>query len=378
MKTTISNGEIKRQNRIKTAQYIFEHRMVSRQEIAAALGFSLPTVFQNVTELIDWGMVCESGEYGSTGGRKAKVLKIREGFRCVAGAEITAHHVRLILMDLNWSLMAAEQVSLVYENSSEYYEALGEQIAQFIRRNGIGPDNPCELIGVGISLPGIIDHDLGVLRQSYALNVMNVSIRLFAQNIHYDYCFESAAGNAAYAELENKQNNTVYLSLNDTVDGAAYFDGEIYHGDNFKGAEFGHMILVPDGRPCYCGKKGCLDAYCAARVLNKDNTRTLDDFFSDLEKKKAEAVQLWDEYLEHLALAVSNLRMAFDCDIILGGHVGGRMAKYLRELETKIRRYNKLDLDISYIRTGRFKKESSAIGAARQMVDRYLSRLPVF
>ena len=72
MRTTNSNIEIKRQNKIKIVQYILKHEKVSRQELAVALGFSLPTVFQNVTELMELGMVCEAGEYGSTGGRKSR------------------------------------------------------------------------------------------------------------------------------------------------------------------------------------------------------------------------------------------------------------------------------------------------------------------
>ena len=55
MRTTNSNIEIKRQNKIKIVQYILKHEKVSRQELAVALGFSLPTVFQNVTELMELG-----------------------------------------------------------------------------------------------------------------------------------------------------------------------------------------------------------------------------------------------------------------------------------------------------------------------------------
>ena len=56
------NAEIKQLNRIKILQHILTHRSVSRQEIAADLGFSMPTVLQNVTELIEAGFVCESGK----------------------------------------------------------------------------------------------------------------------------------------------------------------------------------------------------------------------------------------------------------------------------------------------------------------------------
>ena len=81
MKAIGEGIEIKRLNRIRTIKYILDAKKVSRQDIAAALGFSMPTVLQNVADLIDCGLVCEAGEYGSTGGRKAKALSICEGAR---------------------------------------------------------------------------------------------------------------------------------------------------------------------------------------------------------------------------------------------------------------------------------------------------------
>ena len=69
-------SDVKRQNRQRIAKYILEKKQTSRQELAKALGYSMPTVFANVNELIEQGFVCEAGEYGSTGGRKAKVLTI--------------------------------------------------------------------------------------------------------------------------------------------------------------------------------------------------------------------------------------------------------------------------------------------------------------
>ena len=65
MKTIGGGVEIKRLNRIRTMQYILDAKMVSRQDIAAALGFSMPTVLQNVADLIECGLICEAGEYGS-------------------------------------------------------------------------------------------------------------------------------------------------------------------------------------------------------------------------------------------------------------------------------------------------------------------------
>lgn len=378
MKSATGNAVVKQKNRVKTAMYILDHNGVSRQELAIALGFSMPTVFQNVSDLIECGLVCENGEYGSTGGRKAKILTMREGVRCVLGVEITGHHVRLILMDLSRKMLDIEQKRFCYEDTTAYYMELGRIVQEFVRKNNVGPDAECKLIGVGIALPGIIDPDRQLLVKSHALDVENVGLWQFEQNIPYPVLFGNDANLAAFAEVKDKQRNSVYLSLNDTVGGAIYQNGDINLGDHFKSGEIGHMILVPGGKKCYCGKRGCLDAYCSAKVLRLDeNDRSLNRFFEELENGDADCSRRWETYLEYLAIMVSNLRMAFDCDIILGGHVGGFMGGHMRTFGDKIRKYNNFEVDTSYIHIGQYKRECASIGAARTMVDHYIENLNV-
>ena len=98
--------------------------------------------------------------------------------------------------------------------------------------------------------------DQGILLQSHALGVFNMSLGQFSYNIPYDTCFDNDANNAAYAEITDKGRNTIYLSLNDTVGGAIYIDGHIYRGDHYKSGEFGHMVIVPNGSSATAEKGG--------------------------------------------------------------------------------------------------------------------------
>ena len=138
------------------------------------------------------------------------------------------------------------------------------------------------------------------------------------------------------------------------------------------------MIVVPGGRKCYCGKRGCLDSYCSAKALRRDESdRSLSGFFEDLENGDPACVKRWDMYLDYLAVVVSNLRMALDCDIVLGGQVGGYMEGHMRSFSDKIREYNNFEVDTSYISLGKSKWECAPIGAARMMIDNYLVNLEV-
>jgi len=164
----------------------------------------------------------------------------------------------------------------------------------------------------------------------------------------------------------------LYLSLNNTLGGAFCIDGKLILGENQKAGEFGHIILVPGGKQCYCGKRGCADVYCAASALTDDTSQTLEQFMQQLEERKESAQQVWQEYLEYLAVLISNLRMAYDMDIILGGEVGGYLSDYMIPLEEKVMKYNGFDHDARYLKICSYKREASAVGVAKYFLQEFI------
>ncbi|MCI8551024.1 MAG: ROK family transcriptional regulator [Lachnospiraceae bacterium] len=363
-----NNAETKRLNKTKIAKYIYHHGEASKQEIAAALNLSMPTVLQRVKELLQEGIITEAGEYESTGGRKAKVLSVAAKVRYAVGLDITGNHVSFVLLDVSGKVLEKKRIRCAFEDNEEYYQNLGEMLNIFLDKYKVDRER---ILGVGISIPGIVDEEKRRMSQSHALKLENFQLDKISSHIPWRTCFRNDANSAAYAELRGNSRDTVYLSLSNTVGGAIYMGGMIYKGAHFRSAEFGHMILVPGGRPCYCGRKGCMDSYCSAGVLARWAGDDLDSFFKGLEEENPVYQTVWREYLNDLAIAITNLRMAFDCDVVLGGYVGGYMDRYMGALEDKIAEYRIFDLNQNYIRTGKYKHEAAAIGAGIRFVEEY-------
>ena len=135
------------------------------------------------------------------------------------------------------------------------------------------------------------------------------------------------------------------------------------------------MILVPGGKKCYCGKQGCADAYCAASVLTDDTKETLEQFMKKVEEQDGQAVKVWKEYLNNLAILISNLRMAYDMDIILGGEVGGYLADHMITLGKKVMEYNGFEHDARYLKVCSYKREASAVGVAKYYLQAFIKTL---
>ena len=98
-------------------------------------------------------------------------------------------------------------------------------------------------------------------------------------------------------------------------------------------------------------------------------------FFEKLEAGNEAYRQIWDEYLKDLAIAVDNLRMCFDCQIVLGGYVGNYMEPYIGRLKELVAKKNIFDGNGEYVRVCQYREESSAYGAALYQIDNYISKI---
>jgi glucokinase len=63
------------------------------------------------------------------------------------------------------------------------------------------------------------------------------------------------------------RSNVVLITLGTGIGGAVLVGGQVYRGRNGMAGEFGHMQVVPDGRPCECGRTGCWEQYCSGKAL---------------------------------------------------------------------------------------------------------------
>ena len=119
--TTIT---LKKINREKVYQYIYQQKETSKLQIVQDLQMGLSTVSQNLNELENDGLISRNGYFESTGGRKAQIIKIVEDFRISIGLGILKDMFHIVAVNLYGDAVATETIELPYENSDAYYTAL--------------------------------------------------------------------------------------------------------------------------------------------------------------------------------------------------------------------------------------------------------------
>ncbi|GAA0077261.1 ROK family transcriptional regulator [Clostridium sp. CTA-5] len=371
-KTT--NIEVRKYNRNTIYRFIYNSEKTSKQEIAKNLGVSLPTITQHLKTLLEEGLIIEDGEFESTGGRKAKAIVCVKDSRISVGLDITKNHISIVLVDLGGNILKNIRIEKRFEDTTEYYRNIGDTLCEFIKNSKF---KNSKILGVGISIPGIISQNKKEIIESNVLHVKNIKCEELIKQVPYDCIFCNDANAAGKAELWNEDNgkNIIYLSLSNSVGGAISYNKKMYFGDNERAGEFGHMIIVPDGKKCYCGQKGCVDSYCSAKVLSDSADGNLFKFFTLLKNNNKEQVEIWEEYVEKLSIIINNLRMAFDCTIILGGYVGAYLDEHIDKIKKCVSRYNMFEIDINYLRACHYKLESSAVGAALLHIENFINQI---
>jgi len=133
--------------------------------------------------------------------------------------------------------------------------------------------NAAPLLGIGIGVPGIIDMQTGLVRESPNLPgwVDYPARAAIEQRLKTVVILENDANVAALGEkwlgAAKDYSDVAMLTLGTGVGGGLVMGGVIWRGANGMAGEFGHTTVEPEGYPCGCGNRGCLEQYASATAV---------------------------------------------------------------------------------------------------------------
>ena len=288
------------------------HGPLSRAEVARRLGLSAPTVSKAVVSLLDAGLLEESEAAKQGLGRPAAQLRLATQTARVLGIVIDVTHCQVVAAGLDGQLHPDRQRRFATPDSyPQLLDALAEQAGELMDGAGVAT------LGVGISMPGLIDRRerRGVLSPNVPLTNghalgRDLEARLgvecvLLQESHALCLAERYYGNARGLD------DFAMLDVSAGVGLGVMTGGRLLAGHLGLAGEIGHVTVVEDGRPCGCGNRGCLetvagDSALAWRASRKAGRKlTLDQALERARAGKLDLAEELEETLKYLAVGVA-------------------------------------------------------------------------
>jgi len=202
---------------------------------------------------------------------------------------------------------------------------------------------------IGIGTPGSVNKRMGIIE--YANNLgfdkvpaRDILLKYFDKPIYIENDANCAALGEAVAGAGGNVENFVAITLGTGVGSGIIVNGKIVNGCNDAAGEMGHSVIVVDGEPCTCGRKGCWEAYSSATALVRQTKAAMENnksslmwevvdgditkvngrtAFDGMRKGDTAAKQVVDTYIKYLAAGVTNVVNIFQPDVIcIGGGIG--------------------------------------------------------
>ena len=368
--TTIA---LKKINRSKIYQYIYRSKLTSKLQIVQDLQMGLSTVSQNLNLLENEGLIEKNGYFDSTGGRKANAIQIVSDFRISIGVGILKNMFHITAIDLYGNTVYTDTIPLTYSNTAAYYQQITDKVKDFIEKNQYPED---KILGVSIATQGITSPDNTTVIYGNIMNNTGMRLKDFSRHLPYPCHLEHDSKSAAFLELWNhpELDSAVVFLLNRNLGGAIITNHQIHQGCSMHSGTIEHICVNPDGPLCYCGNRGCLETYCSANSLEQASGMTIKEFFPLLrEKKSPQLIQIWEDYLKHLAFAMKNLNLVIDAPIIISGY----LAPYFTEEDTdylleQINSMTPFELEEEQLLVETHGQYAPAIGSALFYVEEFI------
>ena len=250
------------------------------------------------------------------------------------GIDIGGSHIGVGLVGSSGKIINKKEVDITEKDKKNIEKMIINTIINFIKSILKEQDiSPKEIGYIGIASPGTIENNC-------IYNVVNLGLEKLdiARALKKEFDLEIKIKNDAkcagiaesmYGSTKSAQDN-IYLCLGTGIGGAAFLNNKLVEPKYRSGMEFGHMIIEKDGRECKCGSKGCFETYCSMKILKREIIETLEldenetsaNIVNEIRKhiNDLRIKPLIEEYIEYLAIGISNLINIFEPEIVcIGG-----------------------------------------------------------
>lgn len=249
-------------SRVEVLRAIYNSGGISRAEIARATGLTKVTVSEIVSRLGSLGLIQESEPQRNNSVGKPPILVeiMRDSLRTIAIDASSPESLTMGSIDLYGRVLSRRTISLENSGESALVDALVLAVTEELS------DRAEVVVGVGIGIAGVVDNNGNVV-DAAALGIRDLHLQeLLTERFGIEVRVGNDANVATKADalFGGGSSSHLLVRIGKGVGAGLILDSEPYLGVNFAAGELGHVVVVPEGVTCNCGKRGCLEAEIAS------------------------------------------------------------------------------------------------------------------
>jgi predicted NBD/HSP70 family sugar kinase len=323
-------------NRRILLSLIADRQPVSRADLARLSGMNKATVSTIMSDLLSDMQIIEDGMGATTpsGGKPPTHLRLNEKRYGLFGLDVRPEETILALSDFNGRIVARHSFATA-SDPQIFAKKAGQEIAELRAAH----TEFAEIAGVGVSLPGLVDHHSGTFLMSLVLPWREVPIvELLEKECELPVSADTSARCAALAEIwfgksrHMHGRNLLYVGVSSGLSCGVVIDGGLYRGAHNTAGQFGHIPIDLSGERCRCGLRGCWDLYASDRATvaryqklrgaNGGRAITMRRLVELTEAGDMAAMQAVRETARYLGIGIAGLVNGFDPEaVVIGGEI---------------------------------------------------------
>jgi predicted NBD/HSP70 family sugar kinase len=244
-----------------------------RSELIRRLDARPATLFGVIRDLAEKGLIEDEARNGRGTGRKAAPIRLNGACAHFLGVDFDVERTVAVRIDATGAVIES---TVMPSEPGKDAESGRTEILEAIRsvRGLDGPEEP-PLAGIGFADPGLVDVEAGVSRS--AVNIpgwKNVPVGewLLDQTTLAARVVPAATARAYLEYLRAHpppRQSLLHVTLDIGIGGGFVKDGRIFYGDTGSALEVGHVVVEPEGPPCQCGSRGCLEAVAGGAAIRR-------------------------------------------------------------------------------------------------------------
>jgi predicted NBD/HSP70 family sugar kinase len=336
---TATQEIIRGMNYRKILETIINEGSISRADLSKRLGLTKATISSQVQTLMDDGLIMETGSREIEKGRPPIMLTLNADFGHIISIDIGLSTINLMLANLLGRRCYLKQIPWNGDAIS-LYGLLAYLINDIISFPKIKNQN--KIVGIALGIHGIVNDNDILFTPYYALAQIPLK-QVLEDQFSIPVFLENEANLSVLGEktFAFGGTNLVNISIHSGIGLGLILNGQLYSGAEGFAGEFGHTIIVPNGHPCPCGNRGCIEQYASEKaILKRFNQLSnitgagIDALIQSYVLKKDAAFLAIDDFIRYMAIGINNIIMLYNPQLIV---INSTFTSYIPDIIQQIK-----------------------------------------